>query len=148
MSSCQLLDNTQKIAKQFIPTNVLPATSTQIFNTASIPATTYTFTPATSGSYIFELTAVCGTGAITAPAGSYFGFQVVDTAPGANDYGAFLRGDSIISAVSPQTQIAFTATSTHDLTAGTAYTINMINNSVSGAGIIGCVLAFFGRTTR
>jgi hypothetical protein len=115
------------------------ATSVEIFNVALIPSSAFTptpFTPTISGSYIFEYTTIVGTGVISAPAGSYYGFTVTDTAPGANDYGAFRRGDSIIAAAAPETQIAFTMTSTHDLVAGTAYPINTINNgNVSQAGI-------------
>jgi len=104
-----------------------PATSTQIFDSPIIPTNTYTFISPTTGSYIIEMTFICSTGVITAPAGSYAGFFV----PGVgDDYGATISGISLTSAVSPLTIISFTITSTHDFIAGVSNSITVYNNGI------------------
>ena len=104
------------------------ATSTQIFDSPIIPTNTYTFISPTTGSYIIEMTFICSTGVITAPAGSYAGFVVPGV--GTNDYGATISGISLTSAVSPLTIISFTITSTHDFIAGVSNSITVYNNGI------------------
>jgi len=118
-----------------------PATSTEIFNTPTIPSNTYTFISPTTGSYIIEMTFTCSTGVITAPAGSYAGFFVP---AGGNDYGATIRGDSLTPAVAPLTIISFTITSTHDFISGASNPITVYNNGINLAIGGGCVMEVTG----
>lgn len=146
MSSGQILDSTQKLALQYVPANVLPATSTQIaFGAGPVATNGYPFTPSVSGSYIIELTQVLApTGTLVNPAGSYIGFGVAGPqGSGAADYGATIAGSTLVQPVAPLTQTHAVCLSTHDLTAGTTYTINTYNNAVSasaGAPLNGWVI--------
>jgi len=120
-----------------------PATSTEIFNTPTIPSNTYTFISPTTGSYIIEMTFTCSTGVITAPAGSYAGY-FVPVLGNLNDYGATISGSSLTPAVAPLTIISFTITSTQDFIGGASNPITVYNNGINLAIGGGCTMEVTG----